>query len=633
MLEQERAILATAHQDYDAAFAQLFELYCNDIYSLALSAALYNEEAAWQLTHDTFLTAYKYFHTFQPQQGSFRLYLFSLLTTQLQQQQQRIPSTHDILPKKLQHQFSPAELAVWQAVQALPPQVWLVTELWHGANMSVPELSSVLQCSLPEVQQLQAEVGQRLRRAMPGFLEHLEVMYHQCNAYATFSKAKRVRLLRIILERKRLGLTFIHYTWRERLLQPTTLGGILICGILAITIVAAVWYREPLRLAFSEQTVPTTESVSAFLQATITKRRPSITTIQGLLPDVTTDRESLVELTGALYGTDYTFDHTFVADTDSLQPELTFKFTAEDYIPVDTAYLYTLPEALTEDQLQYAALRHFVSLPLNQFTYVNGTYYIADDPEEYRPLFIAFNNSGSIDFQMRQAAICALDHLAEPIADTQAQSNGYDFLLSHHFVEVTTEDLSITQVSAADRTVTKDAFCQDGDTKVVQDREIVYYLPHTLMRFGEGHDDVLPLRQRGMAVQLHGKHVTNVRLDALFLLLQYAERGDSITLKPFSQALTELQQYQYPSDVELAEAQRNAQVFSQWNHSHGSNRFKNMTLDTVRLEYVYDELNHLLEPYYVFNGFGTDLNDKVVAGRWYVVASSQAIELRAPYRE
>ena len=97
-------------------------------------------------------------------------------------------------------------------------------------------------------------------------------------------------------------------------------------------------------------------------------------------------------------------------------------------------------------------------------------------------------------------------------------------------------------------------------------------------------------------------------------------------LEPLSQAITELQQFRYSGE-------RNNQVFPQWNHSHGNDRFQNMTVDSVRLEYVYDELNHLIEPYYVFSGFGTDLNDKVMATNWYVVASTQIIELRAPYRE
>ena len=290
------------------------------------------------------------------------------------------------------------------------------------------------------------------------------------------------------------------------------------------------------------------------------------------------------------------------------------------------AYTYTVPEALTEDQLQYAALRHFVSLPLNQFTYVNGTYYIEDDPTNFRPLFIAFNNNGSIDFQMRQAAICDLNKLTEPIADTQAQSNGYDFLLSHHFVEVKEGQLQINRVSSLDRTVPKDAFCEDGDTTAVQDREVVYYPPHSLFRFGPDPDEQMVMRQRGIAVQLHGRHVTNMRIDPLFLLQQYAERSDTITLKPLSQAITELQQFRYASE-------RNNQVFPQWNHSHGSDRLQNMTIDAVQVEYVYDELNHLIEPYYVFSGFGTDLNDKVISANWYVVASTQTIELRAPYRE
>lgn len=620
MIEQEREIFASAHRDYDVAFAKLFSLYCDQIYAIALAASYYNESAAWQLTHDVFATAYKYVHTFQPQQSSFRLHLFTLLVGQLSKREQLVPPTKDGLPKKLAHHLTPAEQQTWFVIHQLPYPLWLTFELNYGANLSVPELSIVLTQSVTEVQQLQAQASHRLRQQLPTFMEQVMSLFQKRNHIAQITRAKQQRMLHIILEQKRLGLTFVQRSWWQRLFQPTVVVSVVVAIGGGAVIALGLWYRE------TNRTLPNTESVSTLWQTVVTQRRPSFLTSQGELPEVSTNRTSLTDTDDKLYGSDYVFDHGTVADADELQPTFTVNIVAEDYIPVAEAYTYTVPEALTEDQLQYAALRHFVSLPLNQFTYVNGTYYIEDDPADFRPLFISFNNTGSIDFQMRQAAICALDKLTEPIADTQAQSNGYDFLLSHHFVEVKEGQLQINQVSSVDRTVAKDAFCQDGDTTAVQDREIVYYLSHTLLRYGSDPNQQMVMRQRGVAVQLHGKHVTNMRVDPLFLLQQYAERGGTIPLKPLSQAITELQQYRYT-------AERNNVVFPQWNHSHGTDRLQNMTIDTVRLEYVYDELNHLIEPYYVFSGFGTDLNDKVLAANWYVVASTQATELRAPYRE
>lgn len=632
MTDQERTIFANAHEDYEAAFSQLFNLYADDIYQSALGATFYNEQAALQLTLDVFTSAYKYLHTFSPQQGSFRLHLFTLVVQHLQRREDRIPTLHDTMPKKLKHHLKRDAQQVWYAIQQLPLGEWLVFELWHGANLSTSELSIVLQKSLVEVQQLQSHAAQLLRKRVPTFMEHVQTIYQQRNHYATLTPPQRIRLLRTMLERKRLRMTFVQYSFWQRLAQPSTLLALATVLIVSAGIVGAIWYREPLKAKLAQQENPTT-TVSDLITE-VTKRRPSFLLKSGDLPEVEVVRQSLTSATENLYGTSYVTDTSAAADTDSIQPTFAVDIAADQFIPVETAYTYAVPEALTEDQLQYAALRHFVSLPLNQFTYVNGTYYVEEDPVEFRPLFIAFNNTGSVDFQMRQAAICALPKLTEPIADTQAQDYGYQFLSSHRFVEVTGDDLEIVQISSPDRTVAKDAFCQDGDQTAVQDRLLVYYAPHTLLRYGDNAGDELPLRMPGIAVQLHGSEVTNMRVDNLFLLLAQINReATPVNLKPLSQAMIELQTYKYLSDAERATAALNATVFPQNNHEHGSDRIKTMAIDDVQLEYVYDELNHRIEPYYVFSGLGTDLNDKVNETRWYVVASTTGVQLRGPYRE
>ncbi len=623
MTDQERIIFANAHEDYEAAFGKLFALYANDLYRATLGATFYNEAAAQQLMVDIFTAAYKYLHTFSPQQGSFRLYLFSQVIQHLQQRENRIPPLQDTMPKKLKHHLSHDAQKVWYAIQQLPTREWLVFELWHGANLSTSELSIVLQTSLVDVQQLQATASQRLRKVTPIFLEQVHNIYQQRNTYATLSPSQQLRLMRLILDRKRLRMTFVRYSFLQRLLQPSSLLALITVLVVSTGMVLAVMYREPLKAKLVQQeTNPTTVSS---LITEVTKRRPSFLFQQGELPAVEVVRQSLTETDETLFGTSYVTDTPAQTDTDTIQPSFAVNIKAEDFIPVESAYSYTVPEALTEDQLQYAALRHFVSLPLNQFTYVNGTYYVEEDPTEFRPLFIAFNNTGSVDFQMRQTAICKLTNLTEPIADTQAQDYGFQFLSSHRFVEVTQSDMQITQVSSPERTVAKDAFCQDGDQTPVQDRLIVYYAPHTSLRYGEAAGDELPLRLPGIAVQLHGSEVTNMRVDNLFLLLQQATRSEVLTLKSVTQAMIELQAFQYPGD--------NTTVFPQTIHTHGSDRLTSMTIDDVQLEYVYDELNHRIEPYYVFSGLGTDGNNKVNEARWYVVASSTGTQLRGPYRE
>ncbi len=631
MTDQERAIFATAHQDYEAAFGKLYGLYVNDIYRAALGATFYNEQAAIQLTLDIFTNAYKYIHQFSPQQGSFRLYLFSLVVQHLNHREDRIPPLHDMMPKRLKHHLSQPAQRLWYVIQQLPTREWLVFELWHGANLTTSELSIVLNCSLVEVQQLQSQALHLVRSTVPTGMEYIETLYRQRNAYGTLSATQQLRLMRTILERKRLRMTFIQRSFWQRFTQPSTLLGLAAIILVTGGLAAAVIYRDPLQAKLAQRNV-STEVVSDLITE-VTKRRPSFLKKGGELPEVTVVRKSLVDTSTTLYGTTYVTDTINATDTDGLTPIFATNLKTEDYIPIDSAYIYTVPEALTEDQLQYAALKHFVSLPLNQFTYVNGTFYVAEDAAEFRPLFIAFNNTGSIDFQMRQAAICDLDKLTEPIADTQALEYGFEFLTAHRFVEVEQDDLDVVQVSSPDRTVAKDAFCEDGDQTPVQDRLLVYYAPHTYLKYGDGAQDQLPLRVRGIAVQLHGKHVTNTRVDALFSLLPQVVRGSAVPLKPLNQALVELQSYRYPSDTKRAEYERNQSVFPQTIHLHGTDRIATTTIDDVDLEYVYDSLNHRIEPYYVFTGLGTDGTGKTNQARWYVAASTEAVELRGPYRE
>jgi RNA polymerase sigma factor (sigma-70 family) len=631
MTDQERAIFATAHQDYEAAFGKLFSLYVNDIYRAALGATFYNEQAAMQLTLDIFTNAYKFLHQFSPQHSSFRLYLFSLIAQHLNHREDRIPPLHDIMPKRLKHHLSQPAQRVWYLIQQLPTREWLIFELWHGANLTTSELSIVLNCSLTEVQALQSQALHLLRTNAPTGMEYLETIYRKRNAYATLSATQQLRFMRIILERKRLRMTFIQKSFWQRFSQPSTLLGLAVVILVTGGLIGAVIYRGPIQAKLAQQNV-STDAVNDLI-AEVTKRRPSFLKKQGDLPEVEVVRKSLTEVTDTLYGSTYVVDTTNQTDIDGLTPTFATNFKPEDYVPVESTYIYTVPEALTEDQLQYAALKHFVSLPLNQFTYVNGTYYVAEDPAEFRPLFIAFNNTGSIDFQMRQAAICDLDKLTEPIADTQAQEYGFEFLTAHKFVEVQQADLHIVQVSSPDRTVAKDAFCSDGDQTPVQDRLLVYYPPHTFLKYGEDANAELPLRVRGMAVQLHGKHVTNLRIDPLFSLINQASRGSAVPLRSLNEALVALQSYHYPSEAERADAERNQIVFPQTNHLYGSDRIVSTTLDSVDLEYAYDALNHRIEPYYVFTGLGTDGNGKTNEARWYVAASTESLELRGPYRE
>lgn len=624
---------ATGAPDYDKIFRELFARYSGDIYRIVLAAVSYDDRLAQRLLYTIFAQVHKYIHTLTHGQNV-RLYVLAQTVHELQTLETTIPSLHSILPRQLKGKLTATEWQLWQALHSLPRMEWLVYELWYGEKLDIPQLAVVLEQSIAQVHHLQAAAIRRLQAAMPHYDKHLPTLFDKRNQYIRWPQLQQVHVLRQLLTKRKVAPTFIEYPWWRRLLRPIPLT--LASGTLTLAaLVALLYYYVP--TFWQPRLAPVTQPAAEFFDAIeplyFSKIRPRPVTPDTTLPAVTADKLSLTKTNSNLFGTNYVTDRTVPTDEVALTPELTMALPEMEYMPVTEAYVYAVPEALTEDQLQYAALRHFISLPLNQFDYVNGTYYIGDDPAVYQPLFIAFNNSGSIDFQMRQQAICALPTLTKSLSDHEAELAGLDFLTAHNFIEVGEEDLNMSLVSSPNRTVAKDAFCQDGDQAVVQDREVVYFAPQSVWQYDDGTTDFLPMRVRGIAVQLHGPNVTNVRVDKLFLLQEYAVRTNRVELISLDQAMAAAKKFFYPAATDRAAQEQHQQVFMQWNHTYGDDRLVSLQLTAARLEYVFDELNYVIEPYYVLSGEGQDSAGKTVAMRLYVVASSESRDLRSPYRE
>lgn len=630
MSQQESKIFTTANGDYDQLFVALFSLYVQEIYNICSAAVHYNETIALQITHDIFTTAYKYIHVFTPQQGSFRFYLLRITSQEIERLDLRVPATKEHIPRKVKAKLKPAGEALWQAVHNLPRQEWIVYELWYGEHLTATDIAIILEKSTLEIQSLQTLASQRLRRVQSHFVEYIDRLFSVRTAAVQLTKSQETRLLRLVMDNRKARPNFVTQVWWAPLMRvwPVTAMAVavgLLVGVTWVSVARPVWLfpATPTTLADVADTTTTTP--------TSTIAVPDVNS----LPVVTSQKLSLTEITQPLFGTDTNLDHTTTGtvDTAGITPTITIKVTPERYIPLGQAYSYAVPEALDDDQLQFAALRHFPSLPLNRFTYVNGIYYLQEEPNTFQPLFVAFNADGSVEFQMRQTAICALPNLTATIEHDAAQTIGFRWLIDHVFTEVTQADLRIQQLSADNRTVPKTTFCNDGDTTAVADKQFVYYPPHIVLRYSNNPTDLLPLRLRGMAVETHGDTVTQVSVDKLDLLTQYIVRTHQVALKPLSQAITELQSFVYPNADDKADKDRFAQVFAQWNHLHGEDRFNNFTVDQVRLEYVFDELNHIVEPYYIFSGQGTTVKGDTSDMRMYVVASTESRELRGPYRQ
>lgn len=624
-----------AKQHFDQFFAEIFSRYADDIYHVALGGVLYDDGLAQELLYTVFSQTYKYIHALAQPNVSARLYILALVVKEIRHLDEVIPSPQKLLPIKLKHKFTPIEVQLWQTLNSLPrPDVWLVFELLYGEKLSLQEIAILLERPLLDIQHLHAQAGHHLRSRVPSYVEHIQSLYDKRNQALRLSGAQRAHVQRQITTKRKSAPTFIHYPWWHRLVQPIPLltsvavGLVLLIGI-GLYVYLPTVFTQSLQQA-SQDTAKLLEKIEPLY---ITQQRPRQVEPDTTLPTAISDKLELVNADELLYGTDYVFTHPSPTEDAVLTPTITMELPNKEYIPILKANIYGVPQALDEDQLQYAALRHFSSLPLNQFEYVNGTYYIAENAAIYQPLFIAFNASGSIDFQMRQQAICSLLNLTKTSTEKEAAAAGFDFLSAHNFLEVSQDDLHVELVSDPKRTVAKDAFCKDDDQSPVQDREIVFYPPQTVLRYGDGVDDELPMRVKGIAVQVHGDTVTNVRVDKLFLLQQYITKTHTVELRSLADATAALQQFTYPAAADRVTAQQTAIVFMQWNHTYGNDRLTEMKFTAVDLEYVYDELNYIIEPYYVFSGSGQDGNGKNLSIRAYVAASIEQVQLRSPYRE
>jgi len=631
MSQLESKIFSETKGDYDQLFVELFSVYVQEIYVLCSAAVHYNEVIATQIVQDIFTTAYKYIHVFTPQQGSFRFYLLHLAAKEINQLDARVPATKQHIPRKVKAKLKPAGETLWQAIHNLPRPEWIVYELWYGQQLSTTDIATILDQSTIEIQSLQTLASQRLRRVNAQFVEYISRLFAIRSEAVQLSKSQETRLLRAITDNRKARPNFVHQPWWTPLIQAWPALTVSVAGALFI----AGMYVYLARPTWLFPVTVNTNTVE--LADNMNNTNTVVTPVPDVnaLPVVTSGKLSLTEIAQPLFGTDYNVDHTtdHAADSTGVTPTITIKVVPENYIPLGQAYSYAVPEALDSDQLQFAALRHFDSLPLNQFTYVNGTYYLQEQPNTFQPLFISFNADGNVEFQMRQAAICALPNLTASVDDATAQTAGFNWLIDHVFTEVSQTDLQIKRLSADNRTVPKSTFCSNADTAAVADREFVYYPPHMVLRYGGNPNDLLPLRLKGVNVEIHSDTVTQVHVDKLDLLAQYIVRTNQVNLKPLSQAMTELQGFVYPSTAEKADKDRFAQVFAQWNHLHGDSRLASFTVDQVRLEYVFDELNHIVEPYYVFSGQGTTVKGDAGDIRMYVVASTEAKELRGPYRQ
>ncbi len=622
----EADILHAKDEDLDRAFIELFKLYSNQIYSYCYSTLFYHTHLTEDTTQYVFWKAYKYFHAFVPGQVTYRSYLFSLAYSQARRHRTKFTKTQRQVPQTLRKKLSADQLHLWQALQHLDFDSLTVIELWHGPHLSSYEIGLVLNKEFTQIEEIYTSVLKRLQHSMEDPEQALQKLFSSRSSVASLSSSKLTRMNREVMGGKSSSPTFVRRSWWRSFLGPIPLGFVI--SIIAVVSVAT-WYvnaPQPIVTEVVEETKP--------IIRPILDQRPQALLNSGALPDIQKTKESLTEAEGRLYGTNYVKDTlTESGSGEEVRPDIDVNIITEDYRAITETFTYTVPEALTKEQLQLAAFRHFFSLPLNDFTYVNGTYYIEDSDTDFKPLFVSFNNDGRVDYQMRQAAICDLENLTDQYDEDDIREIGYDFLRSHNFVEVEEDELRAIRISSDGQRIKKDAVCKDGSQDSIQDWQFVYYPVHTLLRYGDSAEDTMPMRFRGISVQLHGNTVTSIKVDRLDTLREHMVRSTITDIISLDQAVNILEDFYYPTTDERAEYQRYLRVYSQWNHQYQEDRLSEIIIDDVALEYVFDELNRRIEPYYVFSGRGIDLAGDNNSIRMYVAATTNEYELRGPYRE
>lgn len=628
MNTSEAGIFQTHSGDLHKAFVELYTLYAKDVYVYAYAGLFHHVRLAEQVVHDTFFQAYKYFHTFTAGQVSFRSYLFSLAVPQVVQWRSELNEEHKDKVRFRNRKLTEAEQQMYLALQNLDPATFSIIELWQGEQLTPDEIALAVRFDVGEVRRRYAEQHSYFQQQIPAFEELLRGFYQKRAKLWRFTNGQERRILEKIIRSRRKAPSFVRRSIWSVIMGPIPLSFAIVVGLLTLGV---LWYTNQPAPLYPTETAnippPNVVEPSA-------PQRPREILTQGQLPNVKISRSSLIAAEDTLYGTDWVVQRDVETDNETeLRPTIQMNVPVNEYRPITEMYVYSIPEALSEEDLQLMAYEHFATLPLNQFTFVNGTYYIEESDQEFRPLFIALNNDGSIEFQMRQAAICQVEGLTDTISETDAQKVAFDFLHAHNFVYVDQPELKVERISDENRTITKDAFCKNGDQTAIQDREFVFYPPHTVVRYGEAAEALVPMRLRGIAVQVQGNTVTNVRIDPLQNLDTKLVQSEVVELIPLEQAVEAVREFYYPASADQGEAQRFRRVFTQWFHQHGDRRLQDITINQVRLEYVFDPLNRVVEPYYVFFGTGIDATGEDDAVRIYVAASVKDVELRGPYRE
>ncbi|MDP3970688.1 MAG: hypothetical protein Q8P90_03235 [bacterium] len=623
----ESDILSGKNADINKAFIELYQLYAADIYRYCYAGLYHHTRLAEQTVEAIFAKSFKYFHSFEDGGASYRSYLFSLAVSQVVKQRSDMQEHHHDKLNFSNRKFNDVDMHLWRAIQSLDPTTFSIYELMHGEQLTFKEIALAVRFDEAEVRRRHHNTHSKFQQIIQDFDEVLMNFYLKRDRILTFSTAQESRILHSVMKTIKKSPSFVKQSWFSNLLKPLPLT-----IATSVPLVAAVFFL----VTNIPAEVPVEDSVKmaspALAEPSIQQRPREI--IEGKsLPAIKESTRSLTAVEGLLYGSDYVVKREMaLEDEEELRPTININLPVNEFRSVPEADIYGVPESLDKDHLQLSAFNHFSSLPLNQFVYVNGTYYIEESETEYRPLFIAFNNDGSIEFQMRQAAICGLEKLTEDIDEETARNNAYDFLASHNFIYVPMEELVVERMTDEESTITKGAVCNNNDEATVKDREFVFYPPHNLIRYGLGPDDNLPIRLRGIAVHMHGDTVTNVRVDRLHNLQDQIVKTETSELISIEDAISKLEDFYYPASQDEEDYQRFVSTFVQWNHRHGKSRLQEININQVRLEYVFDPLNLAIEPYYVFSGTGIDSSESVDI-RMYVVASNKETELRGPYRE
>jgi RNA polymerase sigma-70 factor (ECF subfamily) len=171
-MEYETFVVSSARRGDERAWRELFETHVDAVYQFCLGLTAGRRDRAEEITQQVFMTAARRIHRFQPQHGTFRVWLFGIaknrhLATVAKEQRRRRHETASTQGRERQEPAAKPDLGVHEALARLPHRYRRVLEAKYLKGMAVKEIAELENATVEATESV-------LRRARSRFAEVYE---------------------------------------------------------------------------------------------------------------------------------------------------------------------------------------------------------------------------------------------------------------------------------------------------------------------------------------------------------------------------------------------------------------------------------------------------------------------------